>query len=124
MQTPEEFAAMLDRCVHTAEGMGERLTDTYRVADLIRARDAEIRADERAKVLAGFEVETAPCGQTKWTPGADPFLKSIECAVPPTKHGDWHVTSDGHRWRVTDALPVLSSRIRLVGPWEPIEEDA
>ena len=50
MQTPEEFAALLDRCAHTAEGMGERLTDTYRVADLIRARDAEVRADERAKV--------------------------------------------------------------------------
>ena len=27
------------------------------VADLIRARDAEVRADERAKVLAGFEWE-------------------------------------------------------------------
>jgi hypothetical protein len=50
METPEEFAAMLDRCAHAAEGMGERLTDTYRVADLIRARDAEIRADERARV--------------------------------------------------------------------------
>ena len=42
---------MLDRCAHAAEGMGERLTDTYRVADLIRERDAEVRTDERAKVL-------------------------------------------------------------------------
>lgn len=41
---------MLDRCAHAAEGMGERLTDTYRIADLIRERDAEVRADERAKV--------------------------------------------------------------------------
>ena len=53
---------MLDRCAHTAEGMGERLTDTYRVADLIRARDAEVRADERAKVLEGFEWETRDDG--------------------------------------------------------------
>ena len=50
MQTPDEFAALLDRCAHAAEEMGERLTDTYRIADLIRERDAEVRADERAKV--------------------------------------------------------------------------
>ena len=49
MRTPDEFAAMLDRCAHAAEGMGERLTDTYRVADLVRARDEAIRADERAR---------------------------------------------------------------------------
>ena len=107
MQTPEEFAREF------ADDMAE-----YEIADLIRARDAEVRADERAKVLAGFEAEAAPCGQTKWTPGADPLLKAIECGVPPTKHGDWH-NADGHRWRVTDDLPVLPSRRRLVSPWEP-----
>ena len=67
MQTPEEFAAMLDRCAHAAEGMGERLTDTYRVADLIRERDAEVRADERAKVLAGFTEERRGRTQTTTT---------------------------------------------------------
>ena len=60
MQTPEQFAALLDRCAHTAEEMGERLTDTYRVADLIRARDAEVRADERAKVRYVCLLYTSP----------------------------------------------------------------
>lgn len=47
---------MLDRCTHTAEGMGERLTDTYRVADLIRARDVEVRADEHGGNAEPFNV--------------------------------------------------------------------
>lgn len=60
MQSAEEFAALLDRAAHTAEGMGERLTDTYRVADLIRARDAEIAEQARAEVLAGLTRQTRP----------------------------------------------------------------
>lgn len=91
MQTPEEFAAMLDRCAHAAEGMGERLTDTYRVADLIRARDAEVRADERAKVLAGFTEERR--------------------VASPSRIG---YDANGHGW----AYPATHER-RLVGPWEP-----
>ena len=48
---------MLDRCAHAAEGMGERLTDTYRVADLIRARDAEVAEQVRAETLAAATWE-------------------------------------------------------------------
>lgn len=92
MQTPEQFAAMLDRCAHAAEGMGERLTDTYRVADLIRERDAEVRADERAKVLAGFEWEPDDCSMEFRTHG-----QNCQCFGPRTgpRVGRW------------------------VGPWEP-----
>lgn len=98
MQTPEQFAALLDRCAHTAEEMGERLTDTYRVADLIRARDAEVRADERAKVLAGFTEERG-----LRTPGGvdlrlTPNVRDIDIDPPP---------------------PGLTLTRRLVGPWEP-----
>lgn len=107
MQTPEEFAALLDRCAHAAEGMGERLTDTYRVADLIRARDAEVRADERAKVLAGFTEERAD--------------RMVARRVPCDCPGDWQhhgrfVGDDGPETHVSfEAVP---SR-RLVSPWEP-----
>ena len=98
---------MLDRCAHAAEGMGERLTDTYRVADLIRARDAEVRADERAKVLAGFTEERAD--------------RMVARRVPCDCPGDWQhhgrfVGDDGPETHVSfEAVP---SR-RLVSPWEP-----
>ena len=51
MQTPEEFASeIFDEHVHW--GMQE--WDESGVLEIIRTRDAEVRADERAKVLAGF----------------------------------------------------------------------
>lgn len=129
MRTPEEHMGDLVKAYEEARHQPTTLSPhevtvdhgVIAVLNLIRARDAEVRADERAKALAGFEVEAAPCGQTKWTPGADPLLKCIECTVPPTKHGDWH-NAGGHRWRVTDELPVLTSRLRLVGPWKPVKE--
>ena len=63
-----------------------------------RARDAEVRADERAKVLAGFTEERG-----LRTPGGvdlrlTPNVRDIDIDPPP---------------------PGLTLTRRLVGPWEP-----
>ena len=125
MQTPEQFAAMLDRCAHTAEGMGERLTDTYRVADLIRARDAEVRADERAKALAGFEVE--------WGADLTPRPGKANPLGPPRPTTEkqarqehavnqaWFDDGDA-AWCNTYEKSTLVRR--LVGPWVSIEGES
>lgn len=89
MQTPEEFALeIFDEHVHW--GMQE--WDQSGVLDLIRARDAEVRADERAKVLAGFEWEPDDCSMEFRTHG-----QNCQCFGPRTgpRVGRW------------------------VGPWEP-----
>lgn len=56
MQTPEEFArsALDDGRVSIWEHQADEIAA---LADLIRERDAAVRADERAKVLAGFTEE-------------------------------------------------------------------
>lgn len=82
------------------------------IADLIRARDAEVRADERAKVLAGFtEVHT------------------LAWDGEPSMSGEPHRCSTAAEVDLETARRTLSTvgrrkpnpRIerRLVGPWEP-----
>ena len=85
-QTPEEFAWEVlasDDFV---------LTPHEVLTDLIRERDAEVRADERAKVLAGFEWEPDDCSVEFRTHG-----QNCQCFGPRTgpRVGRW------------------------VGPWEP-----
>lgn len=81
-------------------------------ADLIRERDAEVRADERAKVLAGFtEVHT------------------LAWDGEPSMSGAPHRCSTAAELDLATARQVLDTvgrrkpnpRIerRLVGPWEP-----
>ena len=115
MQTPEEFAAMLDRCAHTAEGMGERLTDTYRVADLIRARDAEVRAAERKRVLAGFTEVYALAWDGEPSMGGEPHRVSAgaELSEPDARRA---LATVGRR------KPNARVERRYVTEWEPAEE--
>ena len=92
--------------------VGERCRWMRNFADLIRARDAEVRADERARVLAGFEVERAD--------------RMVARRVPCDCPGDWQhhgrfVGDDGPETHAR--FDVVPSR-RLVGPWEPNEGDA
>ena len=88
MQTPEEFAGEVlgDETDGFVSNPIEFLTDA------IRARDAEVRADERAKVLAGFEWEPDDCSMEFRTHG-----QNCQCFGPRTgpRVGRW------------------------VGPWEP-----
>lgn len=108
MQTPEELARLIaDECV---EGYYDRfyLEDAV---DLIRARDEEVRADERAKVLAGFEVERAD--------------RMVARRVPCDCPGDWQhhgrfVGDDGPEMHAR--FDVVPSR-RLVGPWQPVADE-
>ena len=142
MQTPEEFAAMLDRCAHAAEGMGERLTDTYRVVDLIRARDAEIRADERGRcsvvhatltdealvdelVRRGvLEVDeyAEPCGWRCYVVTYD----YDECRHACRRSGPHaeHECVNGHTVAVGPDDDQPESTLRYVTAWEPAEEIA
>ena len=106
MQTPEEFAWTLyaeemdfhDHCWY----------DKDATVRFIAARDEAIRADERAKVLAGFEVERAD--------------RMVARRVPCDCPGDWQhhgrfAGDDGLETHVR--LGAVPSR-RLVGPWEPM----
>ena len=109
MQTPEQFASeIFDEHVHW--GMQE--WDESGVLEIIRARDAEVRADERAKVLAGFtEVHT------------------LAWDGEPSMSGEPHRCSTAAEVDLETARRALSTvgrrkpnpRIvrRLVGPWEP-----
>lgn len=101
MQTPEEFArsALDDGRVSIWEHQADEIAA---LADLIRARDAEVRDAERAKVLAGFEWEER--GEL----GA--------CTHPHHVHdvtgvAAWSSSECHHKFEA-DAR-------RLVGPWEP-----
>lgn len=68
MQTPEEHLGALITAYEDANREDRALCEppvrikvnrgALAAADLIRERDADVRADERAKVLAGFEWET------------------------------------------------------------------
>ena len=128
MRTPEEVAReYYPECLQVTEPegskfAGERFCRSHRVkwvGDLdmcpvqhvlwlaIRERDAEVRADERAKVLAGFTEEYAD--------------RMVARRVPCDCPGDWQhhggfVGDDGPQMHVSfEAVP---SR-RLVSPWEP-----
>ncbi len=108
MQTPDEVAANVQQaiyaCEHTSMVGGSGcythgvLTEDFPaheagiIADFIRARDEVIRADERAKVMAGF----------KWDERA-------RAASPYSRVEIQHVLDTG-TW--------IRER-RLVGPWEP-----
>ncbi|WP_346007275.1 hypothetical protein [Janibacter terrae] len=82
MQTSEEFAALItDFSVHSPE----------RASDLIRARDAEVRAE----TLAGFTEERGFRDD-----------RGRDHALPP-----------GHE--PEDVPQVFTRTRRLVGPWEP-----
>ena len=107
---------MLDRCAHTAEGMGERLTDTYRVADLIRARDEAIRADERAKALAGFtEVHTlAWDGEPSMSGAPHRCSTAAEVDLETARRA---LSTVGRR------KPSPRIERRLVSPWQPVADE-
>ena len=93
MQTPEELALeVLPLPACCFEPMEEEVQE---LADLIRARDAEVRADERAKVLAGFEWDER-------ARAASPYSR-VEIQ------------------RVLDTGTWIRER-RLVGPWEPVAD--
>ena len=94
METPEEFAWTL---YGEMDFHDHSWRDPEATARLIRARDAEVRADERAKALAGFEWDER-------ARAASPYSR-VEIQ------------------RVLDTGTWIRER-RLVGPWEPIEEDA
>lgn len=85
MQTPEEFAADMHASMLSCDR-----------EDLIRERDAEVRADERAKVLAGFTEERKD-------------RRSCGCRVPV--NAVWSCCfSAGH---------TVATERRLVSAWEP-----
>ena len=109
VQTPEEFAWTLYEAMDFHDHFWRDKDATVR---LIAARDEAIRADERAKVLAGFEVECAD--------------RMVARRVPCDCPGDWQhhgrfVGDDGPETHAR--FDVVPSR-RLVGPWEPTEGDA
>ena len=78
--------------------------------EAIRARDAEVRADERAKVLAGFTEWFAP-GFTY--PGGRTVAIGREVVAREFAAADARDMASPE-----DATPTLVVR-RLVGPWEP-----
>ena len=62
MHSDKTWAATAWDDMGGSEPTEERALLELAALDLIRARDAEVRADERAKVLAGFEWETRDDG--------------------------------------------------------------
>lgn len=127
MQTPEEvarealgnIAAPLRRIFRGSEH-AEWLDaldvliaqEVEQLTDLIRARDAEVRADERAKVLAGFTE-----------------VYALVWDGEPSMSGEPHRVSTGADLSGPDARRALATvgrrkpnaRVerRLVSPWEP-----
>lgn len=100
MRAPEEVAlsftgecepAGLGLCANHKSPLGAAKTCLHvlHLTELIRTRDAEVGADERTKVLAGFIEERAT------------FLE--------------HDTGTSHLRQSTVGFPYR----RLVGPWEP-----
>ena len=139
MQTPEEFARLIaDECV---EGYYDRFYDEDAAA-LIRARDAEVRADERGRcsvvhatltdealvaelVRRGvLEVDeyAEPCGWRCYVVTYD----YDECRHTCRRSGPHaeHECANGHTVAVgpDDAQPERT--LRYVTAWEPTEGDA
>lgn len=85
MRTPEEFAksTLDDGRVSIWEHHPDEVAA---LADLIRERDAEVRADERAKALDGFEWEPDDCSMEFRTHG-----QNCQCFGPRTgpRVGRW-----------------------------------
>ena len=86
MQTPEEVWSEIEDGFDSVTQWGISDDQRARVAALIRARDAEVRADERAKVLAGFEWEPDDCSMEFRTHG-----QNCQCFGPRTgpRVGRW-----------------------------------
>lgn len=91
MQTPEDFVRTLGGEIGSTV---DDWLDQGEAVHLIRERDAEVRADERAKVLDGFTEErrTLDDGYAGW--------------------------SGNERGGQAIFRPATRPR-RLVGPWEP-----
>ena len=113
MQTPEEFAWTLygemdfwDHSWNVNDNGGSV------AADLIRERDEAIRADERAKVLAGFTEVYALAWDGEPSMGGEPHRVSTgaELSEPDARRA---LATVGRR------KPNARVERRLVGPWEP-----
>ena len=136
MQTPEQMAlsftgecepASLGICANHKAPLGGATTCLHvlHLSELIRARDAEVRADERAKVLAGFEVE--------WGVELTPRPGKPNPLGPPRpttekqarqEHAVNQAWFDDGDAAWCNAYEKSTLVRRLVGPWEPAEEDA
>ena len=113
MQTPDEFAWEVlasDDFV---------LTPHEVLTDLIRARDAEVRADERAKVLAGFTEEWGVDLTTRpGKPNLGPPRPTTE-AVARKEHAVYQAWFDEGDAAWCAAYEKSTLVRRLVSPWEP-----
>ena len=88
-------------------------------ADLIRARDAEVRADERAKVLAGFTEEWGVDLTTRpGKPNLGPPRPTTE-AVARKEHAVYQAWFDEGDAAWCAAYEKSTLVRRLIGPWEP-----
>ena len=105
MQTPEEVWSEIEDGFDSVTQWGISDDQRARVAALIRERDAEVRADERAKVLAGFEWEM--------TDRAMPKVVPCDCKHPQ------HARLVGDDSPPTHVSFDFVPHRRLVGPWEP-----
>lgn len=103
MRTPEEFTSAIVDDLDTAVGWGICEDDRARVADLIRERDAEVRA----ATLAGLTEEHAD--------------RMVARCVPCDCPGDWqhHARLYGDDSPATHVRHDVVPSRRLVGPWEP-----
>ena len=112
MQTPEEVWSEIEDGFDSVTQWGISDDQRARAAALIRARDAEVRADERAKVLAGFTE-----------------VYALVWDGEPSMSGEPHRVSTGADLSGPDARRALATvgrrkpnaRVerRLVSPWEP-----
>ena len=119
MQTPDEFAWEVlasDDFV---------LTPHEVLTDLIRARDAEVRADERAKVLAGFTEEWGVDLTTRpGKPNLGPPRPTTE-AVARKEHAVYQAWFDEGDAAWCAAYEKSTLVRRLVGPWiEMLDDEA
>ena len=110
MQTPEEFAWAL--YAEVMDFHDHYWRDKDATIRLIAARDAEIRADERAKVLAGFTEVYALAWDGEPSMGGEPHRVSTgaELSEPDARRA---LATVGRR------KPNARVERRLVGPWEP-----
>lgn len=120
MQTPEEFArGYVGRFCPAPEPCQYCLDDSADLADLIRERDAEVRADERAKVLAGFTEEwgvelTPQPGKSHLAVSPRPTTEELarkEHAV----NQEWFAEGEAAWCNAYEKSTLVR---RLVGPWK------
>ena len=128
MQTPEEYVVgMFGPCdksglyggcsAHESVWeVGERCRWMRNFVDLIRARDAEIRADERAKVLAGFTEVYALAWDGEPSMGGEPHRVSTgaELSEPDARRA---LATVGRR------KPNARVERRYVTAWHPVADE-